>query len=97
MKQVILHPEAEAEFSAAVAFYRDRSLELAVVFAGEVERALTYVRENPKATTLVRDEIRRRNVRRFPYAVLFREEADRIYVLAIAHDRRRPEYWLHRG
>jgi hypothetical protein len=40
--------------------------------------------------------IRRRPVRRFPYHVVYIELADRLQILAIAHDRRRPGYWVGR-
>jgi len=36
---------------------------------------------------------RRLPVNDFPYHVVFEEFPDRIEVLAIAHDRRRPGYW----
>ncbi len=32
----------------------------------------------------------------FPYSVIFREEANSILILAIAHAKRRPGYWAKR-
>jgi hypothetical protein len=40
--------------------------------------------------------IRRVLLSKFPYAVLFLELADDIRIIAIAHLKREPEYWLNR-
>jgi len=40
--------------------------------------------------------IRRALVQRFPYAIGFEIHADQIRVLAVAHAKRRPLYWLAR-
>ena len=35
-------------------------------------------------------------LRRFPYAVVVRESAEEVLVIAFAHTARRPGYWRHR-
>ena len=40
--------------------------------------------------------IRRALVQRFPYALPFEAHSNQIRVLAVAHDKRRPLYWLNR-
>ena len=39
---------------------------------------------------------RRVNLRVFPYFVAYVSSGDTIWVLAIGHVRRRPEYWIKR-
>jgi hypothetical protein len=41
-------------------------------------------------------EIRRTPLYRFPLSVIYREKINTLQILAIAHDRRRPQYWLNR-
>ena len=41
-------------------------------------------------------EVRRFVLERFPYTVIFEVLADRVLVLAVAHARRRPNYWKRR-
>lgn len=96
MKPVALHPAAETEFAEAAGFYLARNPRLAVEFTEAVEEAFRFVRENMGAGTPVRGALRSWLVRRFPYRVIYREEESRIYVLAIAHHRRRPNYWHRR-
>jgi hypothetical protein len=40
--------------------------------------------------------VRRVRTKRFPYAVVFIELAERIRVIAVMHERRRPGYWKDR-
>jgi plasmid stabilization system protein ParE len=40
--------------------------------------------------------LRRAVVSRFPYVIAFHADADRALVLAVAHAKRRPLYWLTR-
>ncbi|WP_157844917.1 hypothetical protein [Methylocucumis oryzae] len=41
--------------------------------------------------------IRNASIQGFPFSVIFREIAGNIEVLAVAHHRRRPFYWLARS
>ena len=34
--------------------------------------------------------------RRFPYGVVYQEREGRIFIVAVAHQRRKPDYWLKR-
>lgn len=96
MKAVSFHPEAEAEFAHAVDYYTERRSRLGREFAAAVEQAIIFARSNPAAGTPVRGDLRRWLVRRFPYYVLFRELGEQVFILAIAHQRQRPEYWSDR-
>lgn len=33
---------------------------------------------------------------RFPYKLPYAVEADHIYIIAVAHQHRKPEYWIRR-
>jgi len=96
VKPAEFHPLANQEFAETVRFYDQRSANLGDAFASAVEAAIGFVRANPAAGTLVRRNVRRWMVRRFPYFVIYREEPNRLYVLALAHQRRLPEYWADR-
>jgi len=97
VKPLAFHPNAEAEFAFAVDYYTERRPLLGREFVAAVERALRFARENPAAGTTVRGDLRRWLVRRFPYYVLFREEDDQLFILAIAHQKQKPEYWTDRA
>lgn len=65
-------------------------------FLATIENAVARIRRHPRSGPLVLGSIRRLSVRPFPYGVIYRIEEDRIFILAIAHDKRRPRYWAKR-
>jgi plasmid stabilization system protein ParE len=90
------HPEAEREFLEAVDYYEGREESLGFDFAVEVYATIARATEYPKAWPILEGEVRRCQTRRFPYAVLYSVEADSIFVLAVMHLHRDPDYWKHR-
>jgi plasmid stabilization system protein ParE len=86
-------PEALAEFEEAVSYYLDLSPDVASRFVDAFEAAIDFVRESPQAAARVRGDVRRWNLRRFPYALIFRTVDDVIEIIAVMHARREPEYW----
>lgn len=91
-----LHPEAEAELEEAALIYEARMAGLGKSFAANVERTIALVREYPEAGAIDGPGRRRMVVARFPYSVVYRQAADMIVVVAVAHQRRRPGYWRRR-
>jgi len=90
------HPEAEAEFAEAVAFYEDHAEGLGLDFAAEVSEAINRAVTMPLAWMQIEEGVRRVLVHRFPFAVLYSEHNDEMFVLAVMHLRREPNYWAHR-
>ncbi len=90
------HPEAEAEFLAAIDWYEERSVGLGADFANEIHAAIQRAASMPLAWPLVDDEIRRVLANRFPYGVLYAPRGVSIYLLAVMHLRREPDYWRQR-
>ena len=50
----------------------------------------------PGAWPVLEGDVRRSLVNRFPYGVLYSIEEERIYILAIMHLHRYPDYWKNR-
>jgi hypothetical protein len=94
-------PEALDELAEAAAWYLSHRPGLDVDFLAEVERVLPLIERTPKRfpslTGLPRDlKVRRALLPRFPYAVIFMEISKEIRILAVAHAKREPGYWLDR-
>ena len=101
MKAVRLSDEAIDELLEAAAWYRRRRPGLDSEFLAEVDRVLPLIESSPSSfprlLDLPRDlVIRRALLPRFPYAVIFMDLGEHIRVLAVAHAKRRPGYWLDR-
>jgi toxin ParE1/3/4 len=94
VKQLLIHEEAELEFKHAVDYYEKRSIGLGLEFAGEVETCYSAIRRNPiRFPFHKRTPLQRCLTKRFPYLIFFRDFDDHISIVAIAHAKRRPEYW----
>lgn len=90
------HPEAEEEFNKAIDYYEDIDPGLGYDFALEVYSTIRRSIEFPRAWAVLEVEIRRSLVRRFPYGVLYSEEPEGLFVVAVMNLHRKPGYWKHR-
>ena len=101
MSEVRLAPEALDELSEAASWYEARSEGLGSELLDEVEEVLPRIGALPESFPRLLDvpedlEIRRALLPRFPYALVFISTGVEIQVIAVAHTKRRPGYWLDR-
>jgi plasmid stabilization system protein ParE len=87
---------AERELNDAAEYYERESVGLGAAFLAEARRCCESIVEYPEAGKVADGAIRRRLVRRFPYAVLYTIQPDGVRVLAVMNLRRRPGYWVGR-
>lgn len=96
MQKLILHPEARKEMFKAAAYYETSASGLGFDFLAEVEEEFGRIKEHPDMGQILKKHYRRALLQRFPYGVIYRQQADTGYVVAIMHVRRKPGYWLYR-
>jgi len=92
----VFHPEALEEFEEATAFYAQRQKGLEARFIDAIATAIKHASDSPQRWRKFDGEIRRVLVHVFPYAVLYSIEKELIYIIAVMHCRREPEYWKNR-
>jgi toxin ParE1/3/4 len=91
------HPAAEAEYLEQVAYYESCERGLGARFLEHFQKALHRICDAPGQYAIERaPDIRRLQLRTFPMTVIYRERSGEVQVLAVAHYRRRPGYWLGR-
>jgi len=91
------HPDTETEHLDSLAFYESKKPGLGASYLADFERALIHVCESPQRYPTERIfNIRTIPLEQFPYTVHYREVSGKVQVLAVAHHRRRPQYWLGR-
>jgi toxin ParE1/3/4 len=93
---IVFHAEALEEMVGAAAYYEDRSPGLGTVFLDAMEQTTRRITARPEAGPIERGDVRKRFVAGFPFKVLYSIEPERIFVLAVMHQRRRPGYWRGR-
>lgn len=89
-------PEAEEELREATRYYETGAPGVGVAFVAEVRRTVRSIIENPYGAKTVGTGIRSKVMNHFPYNILDAAEPDLIVIVAIAHQKRRPRYWLSR-
>lgn len=98
MKPFRFSDPASAELADAVRWYEQQRPGLGSELFDAVAHTVDLIRVNPEIGDLRTGQLPTRQflLRRFPYKVVYRNREQDIYVVAIAHTSRRPDYWKHR-
>ena len=92
----LLHPLAADELGEALDHYQGLSPGLGFDLIDEVERIATLLCHTPNIGEPLTKRHRRFPLRRFPYGIIFRADDDVLTIVAIAHQRQKPNYWSKR-
>ena len=96
MTRIIFTRYAKQELEDAVRYYELEYSGLGKRFKEEVERAALRIAEYPQAWSVDRGDVRKCLLHKFPYKLLYSIEEDHILVIALAHQHRKPDYWVAR-
>ncbi len=87
---------AEEEMKASAQYYEQQMPGLGFRFLDEVDRGVCTIKALPESTPVIHPNIRRKLLRHFPYALLYRIMPSEIIILTVMHQHRKPNYWLDR-
>ena len=96
MYSIIFLPEIAPEIEHSVKHYRKHQIGLENIFFDEIENALNKIRENPERFPKIEENIRKYIIRRYPFNIIYTIKSDKIIIIAVAHQKRKPYYWKHR-
>jgi plasmid stabilization system protein ParE len=98
MTELRWHPAAAREAQAARRWYRieQDAPDVARRFQSMLLRALTEVLRAPERWPVLVDDLRKRPLRGFPYRIVYQQRGDHVLIVAVMHERQRPNYWLPR-
>lgn len=92
-----LHPEAAEEHRKQVAHYEEIQAGLGRRYHTEFQNIVATVCASPTRSRIVlAPDIRRAMFKVFHFDLVYREVDGLVQVLAIAHHRRQPGYWMAR-
>ncbi len=95
--KVIFSIYARQELDDASLYLETASAGLGDLFRSEIRAAIKRIIRHPQAWVRERGDVRKCLLHRFPYKILYSIESDHIFIIAIAHQHRRPDYWIDRG
>jgi plasmid stabilization system protein ParE len=96
MSKVIFSKYAKYEMEDAIRLYELAYPGLGKSFKDEIKKAVLRIIEYPTAWSVERGDIRKCLLHRFPYKLLYSIESEHIFIIAVAHHHRKPNYWVHR-
>jgi plasmid stabilization system protein ParE len=89
-------PEADEEFLEAARYYENEAAGVGLSFIIAIHKAVDQIVEFPFASQIQRDDIRMKVLRHFSYTLFYVIESEIIVIVAVAHQRKRPNYWRSR-
>jgi hypothetical protein len=95
MRADILH-EAEMEFWGSVDYYEQQEPGMGVRFKLEVDQFIAKIVTDPMRPRLRRKCYRRVNLSVFRHYIAYVIRGDVIWIVAICHAHRRPDFWMER-
>jgi hypothetical protein len=96
MKPAAYHRLADNELAGSAAFYEHRREFLGEVFLDAVDETLAKIQNNSALGHPGKFGTRSWKTKRFPFRIVYLEQPYRIWIVAVAHLSRKPNYWLER-
>jgi plasmid stabilization system protein ParE len=95
--RVVFHPGASKDYAAAFAWYYARGTALASDFEREIDRGIRLVFRNPLAglSLMTKDDVSL--FANFPIQSFMSCTVNDVVILAVAHGKRRSNYWRERS
>jgi len=100
-QRLIVLDEAEDELIEAEKWYERQRLGLGREFRSAIDEAMERLLKAPLAASPILNlppsiGARRVQVKRFPYSIVFISHDEDLWIVAFAHQHRRPGYWRER-
>ena len=93
---VVFRAAANSDVDAAYKWYENRQQGLGAAFRSSIDAAVELIAANPLASPVVRRNIRRVLLTRFPYALFYRVVGEEVVVEACIHAKQHPRAWRSR-
>ena len=94
--KVRFHPDARREYVGAIKHYKSIEAGLAKRLVDSIEAGLESIVNHPQAWPQLDKPVRKRVVAIFPFTILYVPRGNEIYIVAVMHHSRRPDYWTSR-
>jgi plasmid stabilization system protein ParE len=92
LKTVVVEERAESEIKQAFFWYLERKESVALSFYESIATTLNTIVASPKIGNPLNNRLRKFPLGKFPYNVIYREDLQIIYIIALAHQKRKPEH-----
>ncbi|HET6402008.1 MAG TPA: type II toxin-antitoxin system RelE/ParE family toxin [Candidatus Kapabacteria bacterium] len=87
---------AEEEYAESALFYLEESPQAALDFIEIIDAAIEEIAEFPARYPIYDEEVRVKNLLKFPFSIFYRIERDHVRILSIYHASRKEDQWENR-
>ena len=95
--RLVLHPKVYSDIDEIMGYYeRVATRWLAQELYTELRHFMVKAADEPESFSIRERDIRRANLRRFPYHFLFRVVGDKVRILVVRHHHRHPSFGSRR-
>ena len=94
--RIIRHPKLAQDIRDAAMHYEEISERVLSAFWRELDLVLASIEQNPRSNHFDSCGLRRANLRKFPYHLLYELDEEAIYLVVLRHDRRHPDHGIDR-
>ena len=96
MKPIAFHPDVEIDIQGSYAWYENELQGLGLQFVSELEHGFDAISYAPSTWVTFEHGFRRYILARFPFSIIYKEKEEEVFILAVMHNSRNPEYWKER-
>ncbi len=96
MIDLVVCSAAEADYTEALSWYAERSIQAAERFDAEFDLALKTIAADPQRFPKCDERHHFYLMRDFPFQLIYRQHEEHWVVIAVAHTARQPGFWLGR-
>ncbi len=93
---VVYHPLARDEVIETAQYYEAQRPGLGVEFLDEIDASIQRIVGHPRGFAFVKEDVRQKILRRFPYSILYRIIQDDVRILVVRHHSRHPDHGQER-
>lgn len=94
--EVVTQPEAQEELDEALGYLKEHSLWSAGKLLTEYDLHVAKILQNPDGHHFIYAPYRCLKLKSFSYRIHYRTRQNSIYIIALAHTKRHPDYWKAR-
>ena len=91
-----IEPSVRFDLNEAIEFYLKISIELADDLISEFYAGIDAIVQDPYLYQTISRSYRKLTLKRFPYKIIFNVKREQITIVALAHHKRKPNYWRNR-
>lgn len=94
--KITLLPLAQKELDEAFSWYEEQVVGLGYEFLDEFDQSARLIASFPELFEQIEKDVRRCLINRFPYSIIYGIDSEQIVIIAVAHLKRKPYYWIER-